>query len=417
MRVIRKLGVAELDPISLIMGRAYPGGRNFTTEGQKQLKERLARSMAEETHAAFYGLFQDQELQGVAKFYDFQMNVHGRLLPAGGVGSVAVDLLHKKEKVAKELITHFLRHYREKGVWLTMLYPFRPDFYRKMGFGAGTPMHLYAFKPESIRILADKRHLVNLGEDEREEWLQCYQRIARQTHGMLERTAYESRLLFANPEHLIAGCRIEGSLRGYIIYTFKPVSDSHFLANNLVIKEMGWENTGALHELLAFLRSQSDQVNRIILPTQDEAFYFLLDDPRNDSAALIPSVYHESFTAGIGLMYRVVDVKQAFRQLAWRDFGSQTCRLKLIVRDSFLPENNGSTVLHVRDGRVEVVEDGDWEAEAEMDIADFSSLLLGAVRFKHLRQYGLVNLSNPAFEACLDALFRTEEKPRCVTPF
>lgn len=32
----------------------------------------------------------------------------------------------------------YLRHYRERGTPLTALYPFRPDFYRSMGFGFGT---------------------------------------------------------------------------------------------------------------------------------------------------------------------------------------------------------------------------------------------------------------------------------------
>jgi predicted acetyltransferase len=59
--------------------------------------------------------------------HDFTMDFLGVRIPAGGVGQVAVDLLHKKEHVAKEMMAYALRHYRELGVPLVSLYPFRPD--------------------------------------------------------------------------------------------------------------------------------------------------------------------------------------------------------------------------------------------------------------------------------------------------
>jgi len=61
--------------------------------------------------------------------YDFSMNVHNHLMLAGGIGLVVVSLLHKKEKVAREMLRFFLHYYRDRQVSLVTLYPFRPDFY------------------------------------------------------------------------------------------------------------------------------------------------------------------------------------------------------------------------------------------------------------------------------------------------
>jgi predicted acetyltransferase len=48
------------------------------------------------------------------------------------------------------MMLYFLRHYREQGAPLVALYPFRPDFYRQMGFGYGTKMDQHRVKPSAL---------------------------------------------------------------------------------------------------------------------------------------------------------------------------------------------------------------------------------------------------------------------------
>jgi len=54
-----------------------------------------------------YGLFEDGRLIGVMRLYDFTMKLLSTRTLVGGVGSVAVDLLHKKEKIARDMILYF----------------------------------------------------------------------------------------------------------------------------------------------------------------------------------------------------------------------------------------------------------------------------------------------------------------------
>ena len=116
-------------------------------------------------------------------------------------------------------------------------------------------------------------------------------------------------------------------------------------------------------------------------------------------------------------MYRVIDTKGIFGLLRDHNFGNKDCKLKLALRDSFLAENDGSTVVHFRQGRPTLRDDADYDIEVGLDIADFSSLLMGAVRFKSLYKYGLAEISDERAIDTVDRLFMTEAKPICMTPF
>jgi hypothetical protein len=146
---------------------------------------------------------------------------------------------------------------------------------------------------------------------------------------------------------------------------------------------------------MAFLHSQADQIRKVIIDTQDESFFFLPVDARDGSMDMIPSVYHVTGTQGVGLMYKVVEVPGAFRLLKDHSFGGKTVKIRITIEDSFTPENSGSVVVHFTDGLPEV-KDGTapWDVEIVMDVAEFSSMLVGAVGFESLYTYGLAEISD-----------------------
>jgi predicted acetyltransferase len=335
-----------------------------------------------------------------------------------------VDLAHKKEHVAKEMMIYALRHFRDREVPLVALYPFRPDFYRNMGFGYGTKMNQYRVRPSAFPKGPSKTHVRYLTEDDKEALAECYNRFADRTHGMMRKTERELRRLFGKPEHRLVGCELDGQIRGYLVFTW--AHGDTFILNDMQIKEFIYESQEALSELMTFLHTQADQIRHVFINTQDEYFHHLLADPRNDTGRLIPDVYHETNTQGLGLMYRVVDVPRIFDLLSERDFGTpalgaQTCTLKLTVGDSFLPENAGSIVLHFAGGHMQrldgLVHDAAYDVELRLGIADFSSLLAGTVDFRSLYRYGLVDVSDESYVETISRLFAVEQKPICTTGF
>jgi hypothetical protein len=76
-------------------------------------------------------------------------------------------------------------------------------------------------------------------------------------------------------------------------------------------------------------------------------------------------------------MYRVLDTLRIFETLADRDFNGESTRIKLTIRDSFLPENSGSTLIQFKGGEAKVLERGRYDVEVTMNVEWFSSLIMG----------------------------------------
>lgn len=418
MSGVRKLNAEELKKFVDIVTNAYPGAmKNRTNEFKETLLSRMIERQTEDSSIDFYGVFRENQLLGGMRIHYYQMNLFSKMIPIGGVGQVAVDLLHKKEKVAKELIEAFLNMFLEKGVNIVALYPFRPDFYKKMGFGYGPKIHQYQFTPNSFPNSETKLGVKYLTMADKEEVKQCYTRNVKKTHGMFLKTEVELTAMFNNPDNILVGFEEDHQLKGYILFSFEKRSQTNFVHNDLLIKEFIYESPEAFMQLSNFLHTQADQVNRVIWNTQEENAHFLTDDPRNGSNNLIPSVYHESNTSGVGLMYRIINVKGILEEMKEHNFNQVDTKLKLNLKDTLLPQNNQELILHVKDGWVELVENGDYEVELSLDVSDFSSLLMGVVTFKELYFFGKARLSNNNEWLKMNQLFTVMEKPRCITAF
>ena len=415
MSEIRILSANDFDAFARIFADAYPGLKIISSEERQSFKQRVLKLHEEEPAVHFHGLFREGQLLGIMGLYDFSMNFLQARVPVGGIGQVAVALPHKKEHVAKEMMLYFLRYYRQRGVPLVALYPFRPDFYRQMGFGYGTKMNQYRLKPVALPRGPSKTHTRYLTDGDRQTLADCYHRVASQTHGMMDKSEREVRRLFENPQHRLVGYEKDGKIQAYVVFTWEH--GDNFITNDMHVKEFVYETREALSELLTFLHTQADQVRHVYITTQDEDFHHLLLDPRNDSGRLIPDVYHETNTQGVGLMYRVIDVRGMFDRLAERNFGGQSCTLKLKVDDRFLPENDGSTLLRFDVGRLQRLDAGPHDVEARLDIAQFSSLLAGTASFRNLHGYGLADISDDAHLETVNRLFAVDQKPVCTTSF
>ena len=416
MREIRQLSDNDFLTFARQVSNAYPAFPAHTAEEQQRMASRFQEQSQNPTQS-FYGLFEDGRLLGGMKLFDFMMNLHGAQSQVAGVGLVAVDLLHKKEHVARDLIRFFLEHARASGALLALLYPFRPDFYRQMGFGYGTKINEYRVRPASLPKGSSKHQVAWLAQTDTHLLHACYQRYQAHTHGMIQRSEAEITRLLAAAEKRMVGFKRDAALEGYLVFSFHPHEHGNFLINDLHVEELVYETPEALAGLLAFLHSQADQVRVVVFHTQEEEFHHLLLDPRNGSEALLPSVYHPSNVQGVGLMYRVLDLRGIFGQLQEYSFGNETCRVKITLRDSFYPANAGSLVVHFVEGKPMVRAEETYDLEILLDVAEFSSMLLGVVSFRSLYRYHLADITDPGYLEIINRLFLAPEKPICLTAF
>ncbi len=417
MTEIRPIVDRDYDEYMRINCEAYPGMEIFTAEDRARYVANM-RQLAGDPRSVRYGAFREGTMVGCMKLFDYVMNVRGAKILTGGVGAVAVDLMHKKSHVAREMMVYYLDHFVGRDFPMGLLWPFRPDFYHDMGFGLGARMFRYSIEPSSLPSGGTKEHVRYLSEQDIPALNECHNRYADRRLGMVEQTETGWETIFRQYKKTrFVGVEVDGRLEGYLTYAFKKMAPDSFLVNDLVVQDMIYHTPEALAEMLAFLRSQLDQVRRVVIHTVEDEFYYLLRDPRNEATGIIYPTHQESHVAGVGLMYRVQNTQLLFEQLGPQAFADVTLKLKITLRDSFLKTNEGSLVVAFDSGRASVVDDGAFDVEIGLDVAEFSSMFMGAVGFRSLHTYGLATISRPELVETVDRLFATTQRPQTLMSF
>lgn len=418
MRDIRVVPDGDLPALAVLASRSYPGSPLLqTAEGRDQFVQNVIEQQTKQPDILLYGLYENSTLLGCMRLYDFQMTVYEGSVLAGGVGMVATDMLHKKQGVARDMIRFFLHHYRERGAPLATLFPFRPDFYKHMGFGYAAKLNYYRFAPAALPKPQNQHQLGFLTKGNQDEALACYNRFTARTHGMIQRDTFWMDKLFDEKGHQVVGYRnLDGALEGYAIFAFKE--GRNFTLNTIEMRELVYETPAAFRTLLGFFHNQRDQVPQIEWYSYDQYLHALTDDPRNGSNNILPHANHETNTAAVGLMHRIIDLRGLFAALAEHAFGDANCMIRFEVRDTLLPEHDGATVVHFSDGRPAVQPtDTPHDLALALDVAELSSLLMGSVPFRSLYQYGLVDVSNEAYLPTLVRMFPADTPPICMNRF
>jgi predicted acetyltransferase len=414
---IRRLEWSELPRFAEISAGAYPlfipqpGGtlQAFTDD----LKTRVD----EDPRMGLWGFFRDGSMLGGMIFYDFRMNLFGNLAPVGGVGLVSVDLASRKQHIAREMIRFFLKHYDEHGAPLAALYPFRPDFYRKMGFGFGTPSYEHVIPPACLPS-SEMRKFVRLAAlEDTPAIAACYWGAFTGTHGLFEKHEQDFRRPLEKNRCRIAVFEAVGGIQGYASFGFEKVPSDNMVFQDVIVHDIVWNTREAFEGLLGFLHGLADQVRFVRIHLQDEEFVNILVDPRDSSGRIFPPVFHQSALQGIGIMYRILDLKWLFELTVGHHFGSESFTLTIDLEDSFVQEKSGSTIVRFEEGIPKVIPKARPGLKMSISVECLSSLVLGCVRFRNLYDYGLAGLSDAASVDVVDAAFRVPRRPICWTAF
>jgi predicted acetyltransferase len=416
MEYFRELGEPDYEDYLILWDTAYPGLAGLS-ERKEIFRKRLGENQTN-TRSRIIGYFRDERLLGAMTLIHYEMNVFGRILKAGGIASVAVDFTHKKEHVAKSLMAYAMKYAYDCGEMISLLYPFRPDFYYNMGYGTGQKKSVYRLKPAQIPAGKSKEHICYLKKEDCSEMYDLYHRTYLKTHGLLGKSEREIKALFSDPSHRLVGYRYNGKLQGYIALGFKPCKPDNFICNDMEVLEWVYENNEAFGEFCTFLRSQHDQIRQIIIYTEDDSFYFLTPDPRDGSEVLIPSVYHQSGCFGVGLMYRILD-SEAFIRLYTEKVALPEKTgpvLRWEITDSFLSTGTQTFSTILFNGRLHPTRQP-ADTTLRIGISEFSSLVLGCCDLLSLYTFNKVSIDHPEKIELIAREFRGNPKPVCYTAF
>jgi predicted acetyltransferase len=413
MREIRKLTKDDLDEYREITYNAYPSLRDFSEEGIREYNRSVTEIIENDPKVGFYGLFEDGRMIAVMRLFDLEMNCFGRIVPVSGLGFLAVHAAYKQTRAAKEMLKYYEELYRERGWPIGTLIPFRPDYYKKMGYGVGTKMSRYRIATERIPAYSGGSDLRFIGRDELGPLLECHARVVSKTHGMLLKHRKEINEMREAETARYLGCYDEnGVLRGYLTYFYESPVVGNYTRNEILIREFVYEDREVMRQLLGFLRKQADQVQTVVFNTEDEYFYYLFDDPTSDGYHYIePCGYLETDMQGIGAMYKLFDVAAAFRQCMHRNYNHADLTVCFDVKNE-LYSAGSRTVVAFRSGVAEVKPAGtEADVTAAVNGADFAPMFLGAVSPQGLFSLGLLKLDRPDLLDALDKAFYCSQKP------
>lgn len=403
--------------VAELWSRAYPLAMSNDEASIEKVTDGFERNVIIRPDQHVFAVKEDDTTIGSMRYFDFKMHLFGQKILAGGIGGVATDMLHKKKGVAKLILTDFLHYYKNQGAVMTTLYPFRPDFYKNMGFGFGKSLNQFKIPPTAFPKGSDKSKLKYLSKSDVKGILACYHRYQEINNGLFNKYSDEvekdmdSGLLYMGYEE-------KGTLKGYFSYTIEQVSGHHIMTQNMRIHQFVFEDANVLMAFSTFFNSQIDQINRVIMNIQDENFQYMFMDPRDDSNFHIHPHYQQCSVQGTGIMYRLIDNKKFFELYKGHDFGNETLRVGFDIEDDFFEDNNGMFKVAFNSGSPTLLgEDEFVHVVVKMNIANFTSLVLNCVSLKSLLRYGQCQLSDTNYINRVSNLFSHQEAPLCMTRF
>ena len=416
---IRPLARSGEDPalvaaLARLIADAYPVMGITSNDALAAYVERLA-ALVRDDEPVWVIARRDGVLAGAMRLYDYQMNVRGRDALTGGVGSVAVPRTHKRQGIARALIAWHLDHYRARNAPFAALYPFRLDFYRALGFGYGTPCHRYRFAPGTLRDDGARGTVRALGEGDLDALLDCYERVRAKTNGLIAKHRAVTERALADAALRYVAVEDAGTMRAFM-QTSVVADPAAVNRDELVVRDIAYEDATYLAALLGYLRAQRDQFPRVVVESQDAAFHLASSDPRDGSdLSVSPPVTHRVAQSGLGVMYRVLDVERA---LAHVPGATAPFALRLVVDDPFYPATAGAWTFQFGPQRA-ARRDDTARADATLTIAihDLASIVLGSLHVTDLVRHRLATVEPERATSLVDAAFRADQPPYCTTRF
>lgn len=352
----------------------------------------------------FYGAVLDGKVVGCTSVAMLKMNLRSATVKLSGIGMVRTDMLHKKERICKTMLEHFIDESLHDGANIHFLSPFRPDFYKKMGFGYGSTLYQYRFPTVSIPDIGKKSDLSYFTKNDVQAFLNCYNRFYQMHHGSISRIEYFLSNQLGGSKQIVVRRLQNGEISGALVFTRGENWDK------LTVIEMVYDDTETLYAFCSFLRSQADESASVIINTPDEYLYYLLGEGTNGLNQI------EICKCNVDNMFRVSNVAGLFKELHEVNFNDQDIILCINLLDSFLPSNQKSTIIQFTNGYPHEIDDKSITPALEitMDVSNFSSLIVGAIDVNALCRMGLITLSDPGKQSELEKLFALSSKPLCT---
>lgn len=395
--MIKEVQGNDFFELARIEQNAYASVMNGSLEEREQLAK-VYRSFSEDKAITAFG-FYDPELIGGVLFYECTMNFHGKMIQVAAIGSLAVDLLHKKKHIAQQLIMYCIEQAKAKDFDMFYLYPFKTEFYRNFGFGYSTPMFTYHIKPEHLINNGNLKHLKRIIDNDYDKILDYHNHYTIKTNGMMMKTFGDLHKLKRYKKAQIVIHETK-QINGYMIFTLESLKSNDIHGQKMVIHECLY-NRDALLDFICFLHVQKDQVDYIEWSTHDINFHYLINQISYASKHKSLNILSiKSSETALGLMLLALNPSKLLKELSSRTSYHIQFKIKY--------PKKGIVLHHINSVDEPII--------IELSINDFSSWVTGSITLVDLYQHALVKCSHPELLGTLDHDFNFS-KPMSIARF
>ncbi len=310
------------------------------------------------------GIFKDGDLVAICRHHFLESGLRNEYYQIGCLGSVATPPEYRGKGYSRELMLESLHEYRDKGIFLCVLWPFDYQFYSHYGWTLTNTFSVQEFPPDSLRFQdhSPAGSYVRLTPDDYKRMQDVLTRASAEYNlNIIRSEAWWKEGVFhrkGDRPH-IYGWEENGTLTGYVAYGV--------LQNDrtvLRILEAPAVDYSAKTALLRFLANHESQVDTIRLyGPPDSRLFPDVTDPSSVKLEIKP-----------GPMARLVDVEKALKTIGYPS--DVDGNLTLRIRDDFATWNDATYRLDIDSGSPEV-HSCDDDPDVTIDIQSLTSLLVG----------------------------------------
>jgi predicted acetyltransferase len=277
------------------------------------------------------------ERVGGLRSYALRMSLWGRDLPTQGLAAVAVAPQFRRQGLGDHLCRMAMRQARAEGQVASLLFPFRVDFYARLGYTLAGRLHRYEVAPGEFPVFSEGRRVRPLDAAEAMEAVPAfYERVRLRTQGLIHRSRDLWSFLAHDGTRVVAVPAETGGIRGYLVSDVNPGRFRR--SETLSVRESLVEDLEAHRALLGWIALQRDQWRRVVYDAlPGEHLERVLGHPRREGGrgTRPGALWYPSATLLRGPMLRILDLEEV---LSWLRLAPGA---PLRVRDEVIPENEG----------------------------------------------------------------------------
>lgn len=403
---VRTATESDLDIITQMGCESFPSGFSYE-ERRKLYLEHPRRRLEEDVLVAEDG----EKIVASLSMIPYDIWLGGVKMPMLGIAGVANGLESRRCGYASRLCIESIKRGRERGYTVSILYPFRFDFYRKLGWGAVGELIEYRIHTNSIPTYGARKNVRRFQTADLEQLMSCYQSFVENNNCLAERPIkiWEGKLKSVKDRALMLFVyETEGKIEGYVLFEF-AVKEGTFI-QEVIIRELIYTDSTSYQGLWGFISSLSDQILIARYWAQvEEGFHYILKDPRDVNTPTLAGLVSKTGSYGFSYMLRVLDIEKALR--ARTNYNNVTGTATLFINDEQVAENTGFFQITLLDGKLELRKvDSLKKACIEMSIDVFSQLYSGALSLEKASFLGLITVNDGSVINWLDKALK-QTKP------